>query len=788
MSEIESNAKARNRQIKYLLILCLLLVLISGFVILVQILLAENAATRSEEISISLDSGFYSENQIVTVNVPDGTKVYYTDNCEAPTKENGREYHTPIQLVASEEETVQVLRFKAYSEDGTESEIMNRTYFLGTNIANRYTTNVLHVLGEPEDLFGYENGIFVGGKRLDEFIEANPDAHFGGSIDANFEMRGRASERPVYVEYFSNDGERLLFQNAGVRIHGAATRMKNQKSFRLYARSEYDEKNKFEYPILKNLLSEADGTIAQEHKRLIVRNGGTDNGFAYIRSELIGALASEAGFPDVMHAEPVCVYINGMYQGVYWIENNFDKQYFENRYGEYTGEFVVVEGGDKTKRPDDDTTLQKYAEEYNEMYAKFSSMDLTIDENFEALEQVLDVENYLQYFAIENYVGNSDWPGNNVKVYKYIAADNQYTEDSVYDGRYRHVLFDTDCGFGLLVEQETVGITASTYTLERILGDKTPLFAALMERKDCREYFVKYSLDLMNGSMAYDNVEKKLSQMHSSREQELRYMLEETDIQKDSIWFWEDDSIWYYDNVERSYETILNFAKDRPQTVLSDIISSFGYDFMDAYTLNIYKGNCRSNIQVNGIGISEAAFSGSYLMNIPVTITPNLAKNEVFDHWLVNGTIREEETLNIVPADMTEQQVSVELVVHETDTPILQINAIKAKGNSDFVELINNSNQAVSTSGYFMSDSEDRYKYTLPTVTLLPGESKRFYGKDCAEQEALGELSLNFNLKEGEHLTLTYNTMVLESIAIPDLSENGIYQYDNHTGKFKELN
>lgn len=94
-------------------------------------------------------------------------------------------------------------------------------------------------------------------------------------------------------------------------------------------------------------MSEKDGTLAQKHKRLILRSGGTDNGFSFIRSELAGALAADAGFPDVMHAVPVTVYINGDYRGIYWLENTYDAQYFENRYGEYDGEFVVLEGSDK---------------------------------------------------------------------------------------------------------------------------------------------------------------------------------------------------------------------------------------------------------------------------------------------------------------------------------------------------------------------------------------------------------------------------------------------------------
>ncbi|MBQ4537662.1 MAG: CotH kinase family protein [Lachnospiraceae bacterium] len=765
-----------------ILLVVLLLLMFSLF----RFLSEEKDPELSKELTVSVDSGFYDKDLTITAKAPAGTEIYYTDNCEEPNKENAIPYTEPIRLEVPDEEAerIHVLRFKAYFPDGTESGIMNRTYFLGEEIEARYTTNVLHITGEPEDLFGYENGIFVGGKRFDQFVEANPDAHFGGGIDANFEMRGRESERGVFVEYFTEDGESLFSQNAGVRIHGGATRMKNQKSFQLYARSEYDIQNRFEYPVIRNLTSQVDGTIAEEHKRLIVRSGGTDNGFAYIRSELTGVLASEAGFPDVMHAEPVCVYINGMYRGVYWLENNFDAQYFENRYGEYTGEFAVVGGSDQEKEPDD--TYQEYVDEYNEMYTKFSTADLSVDANFEELERMLDVENYLQYFAIQNYVGNGDWPSNNLKVYRYVAPDGQYTADSAFDGRYRHLLYDTDYGLGLLLEKETVGTTADEFTLDRIL-EESPLFAALMERAECRDYFVQCSLDLMNGVMSLGNVERNLAAMHSSRSEELRYMLEETDIQKDTLWTWERESVWTYENVEKSYQDILNFAGNRPRTVLSDMISTFDFEYADAYILNVSKGNCFSNVDINGMVVSDAVFSGTYLLNIPVKLTPCLTRNEVFEHWVVNGNVVEEQELIITPSDLIEQQVNVELVVHDTEAPVLQISALKSNGNNDFIELTNFSNQSITTNGYFLSDNDDMYKYKLPNMTILPGESKRFYGKNCALEESLGELELNFNLKKDEQITLSHNEAVLETVRIPDLSENGVYRYDVKTQEFKEI-
>lgn len=736
--------------------------------------------TGVSAISISPESGFYAENQTLTVAAPKGAEIVYTKDGSEPNRENGIFYSEPIELLASAEDTVQIFRFRAYYADGSESEVITRTFFIGENIANRYTTNVLHVTGDPEGLYGYEEGIFVPGKAYDEYLAANPEAEYGPGIEANFFLKGDEYERPVYIEYFSEDGETLFSLNGGLRIHGALTRLKNQKSFRLYARKEYDEQNEFDYPVFDGFLSAVDGTVAQEHKRLVVRNSGNDNGYAFIRNELITALAGEAGFPDVTYAEPVCVYINGVYQGFYWLENTFDARYFENRYGVYSGEFVVLEGGDITKIDDEDPTVQKYVEEYNALYQQFSSLDLTVEQNYEALNEVLDVENYLQYFAIQNYICNLDWPDNNLKVYRYVATDDAYG-DSVFDGKYRHLLYDVDYGFGII---EFIGYNAWTRTIPLAM-EGSPLFSALMKRQDCRDYYINYTCDLMNGALSAERVSEKLSEMSAEREAELIYMLEETTIMEGS-WGWEENLSTHYDIVEKSYATIRNFAEERPLQVLNDMIECLGMQAVDAYTLTL-RQNGLSSVQLNSITVDEKEFSGTYFGSVPVSLTPNLAENEEFVHWIVNGEIYAEERLQLTTEDMIEYRIEVELVTKPVENPALQINAVRAKGNSDYIELVNYSDKDVSARGYYLTDGEDLYQYALPDIILQPGETRRFYGEDCEDLEGLGEFGLNFDIKQGETITLTYKEQMLEALVIPKLSQGGVYRRVGTGAVFEEV-
>ncbi len=744
----------------------------------------EEASKAVQELTISLDSGFYDRRQELTVTAPAGARVYYTADCEIPDETAGTLYEKPIVLEAGEEEQVYVYRFLAVYADGRKSPVETRTYFVGKNIKDRYDMMVLHLTGDPEGLFGYETGIFVPGKVWDEFCEANPSEPIGNMMYGNFTERGPEWEREVYIQFFSENGTLLTEQNGGVRIHGGMTRLKNQKSFRLYARKEYDEKNEFKYAFFGDLNSEEDGTLGEEYKRLIVRNSGNDNGYGFIRNDLVAILASDAGFPDVMHSVPVAVYINGGYYGVYWLNSNYDGQYFENRYGKYDGEFVVIGGIEREKEPEEDPHIQEYVEAYNSTYEELSALDLTDEENYEKVCRFMDVENYLQYFAIEQYVGNMDWPNNNLKVYRYVDPNGDYKEGTVFDGRYRFLLFDADYGFGLLTFNDTVGIWAQKPTLYKITSEKdTPMFLALMEREDCRAYFINYLCDLMNGPMAKEHVSEVVDELHASRYGELYHMLEETDIMKNSLW--EADELLHMDTVEKNIEIIKSFATARPETEIEDLQDTF--ECGETYQLTIEKGDAFSGIRLNTLYLEDASFTGTYFQAFSITAEPVMAENEVFDGWEVNGEKREERILSLDGEDVQNGEIRVRMITHDVEDPMLEISAVKAKASSDYVEIINRSGQPVSTRGYFLSDSEELKKYAFPVLTLKPGETVRIYGKDVSDPEGLGQLGMNFNLKTGETVTLSRQEEIVDQVLIPDLaSEKGVYTRDFNRGKYRE--
>ena len=68
-------------------------------------------------------------------------------------------YREPILLAVEDEESVEVYRFLAVFQDGTESEVVTNTYFMGKNVKSRYDTMVISLAAEDDDLYGYENDL-----------------------------------------------------------------------------------------------------------------------------------------------------------------------------------------------------------------------------------------------------------------------------------------------------------------------------------------------------------------------------------------------------------------------------------------------------------------------------------------------------------------------------------------------------------------------------------------------------------------------------------------------------
>lgn len=709
------------------------------------------------QMIISHESGIYDRGTEISVTIFQKGTVYYTTDGRNPEDdwENVKEYTEPIVLEAATEGSAYSFKFFCQFDDDSFSEIQERNYLVlgeGRQITTDY---VVMVRGNDYELFSDEEGVFVRGNQYYEYLEENPDVDILGTIiPANYYSD---RELEVHSVIFTDQGQEIITQDSGLKIYGNFTREKNQKSFRLIARHDYDQTNEFSYAFFDQLVSDNTGSVISAFQRLSLHNAGNDNGYAFIRNTLCNELARQAGFQDVLVSRSATVFVNDRYMGVYWLQNHYDDRYFKEKYGSYQGEMVVSEGTlSRVEVSEEQEELeQESAKAYNEFCDWVVESDVNNPGVWRKVAATIDVENLLQYVAIEYYVNNTDWPENNVKIYRYAPAEGEeYLEGTVFDGRWRYLLFDLDYGMGLKF-LGWFGRSAETEILYGLGNDSTSasrIFAKLMERQDCREQFVTEVLKLRNGSFALDNVNHVLEELNSSRWDELEYMMGSTNVLKDSLWEEDDNSI---ENVITEIQEIQDYASLRMEKVLEEIMSVWDCGNLFKITPEHPEG---MEIYVNGQSVDSE--NARYFTKIPVTLSLNTDIGGIqVAGWYVNGEYIEGETVDILPQKylMESQVLAIMPDWEKTESEEMIIAAFSTRGDQDWVLLENTGSVAVYLCDYFLSDDIDEpLKGRLPDRILQPGESILVYGEKHEDGIDSMNYQVNFSWNSEEPVVLAH--------------------------------
>ena len=716
-------------------------------------------AARKEALSFSLDeigSAFFNSTQSLTVTVPSDSAatIRYTTDGSEPSAEHGEVYRSPITLTATSLPTAYHFSACAVYEDGSTSDISYRTYFVGTGIVEQYNMLVFCVDAEEDDLWSRERGIFY-----------------------NHKKSGAEWERPMNIELYDSDGTPILNQPAGIRIYGGYSRAHALKSMRYIARKDYDSVlDDFNVMDLFGPLYTSEGVRFDKFEHLVIRNTGNDFGKAFIRDEIVQQLMAAQGFAFTEAVRPCLVYVNGMLYGMYWMHEPYKNSYFESRYDHYDfrGEFVVLDGPERAKEPTGDVHdgFDPLAD-YNEMLA-YGEMDLTVEEVYEELCELLDVPTYLQMHASMAYVNNGDWPQNNNRVFKYFAAEGEdFSDVHGMDGKWYFLPHDTDWAFG------SASANSLLHCYDENAIQYSPLFCALMQRDDCRVMYVTYMLDMINGAFAYDRAAPIVEASAAAIRPGLELYLAQSPYLPPE----EDYTI---DTFDQRWKKILDVLERRPANMIKHLNAR--YDLGRAYTLSIDVPT-GAGVTVNTY-TADGDFTGTYYTYYPTVVSPVVPVGYEFDHWLVNGVRRNAAELTLEDGFTYTGEVKMQAVLRPVKG--LRVTATAYYGENNYVVLTNLGDEDVSTKGYYLSDSENAlYRYALPSVTVPAGKSIVVYGEDFAGERE-GNVALTFNLSKGEVLCLTYRASegdkgrTIDRVYLPKIQKTSSYERDLTDGKFYE--
>ena len=741
------------------------------------------------DVVFSHAGSFYKNDLDVRIYSRFEGTVYYTLDGTHPTDKSLKyDPKTGIALAANKGNIPKFwsIRAAVYYADGTKSAEFVHTYVLGSRVDSRYQMMVFAINGDPAELTDEPDGIFAG---------------------ENYENRGRASERAVYLEVIEPDGTLVTEQNCGIRVYGAYSRRNSQKSMKLYARKEYSPESGTFYLNFLDLTT-ADGTATQvvRYDKFVLRASGNDYRFAFVRDELNQMLAADAGFTEYESVCPAVCYINGNYCGFFWVHASYCDTYFKNHYGdspaktaakaagaeEYTeGEFVVLEGGDSYKKTEEGDDLNNtWAKAYDGEYYRFAYGDLTNASLYKELCGWMDVENYLAYMAYNIYLCNKDWPNNNFKCYRYVPAEGESLGTGVYDGRWRYLLHDIDYTYGLYGQQEVL----TTYDTLRVVltegSDRySPLLASLLAREDCMEYFVKMSLDFANGALSPENIKETLSAVSAQRASEMTYYYNYIAS------LGAEDASWVEESqLQGQLQTILDFAQARPSKALSFLKSRFLLG--SSFTVEVAASE-DALIKINSYTLQAGKrFSGQYVTDYATEISATMKSGYLFDYWEVNGEKRTSQKLTLTERDIVTGKISVVLHVKDDTNAGVVISTVSARGE-DYIELTNLGKTDINVSGYTLTDGGESADGS-PRVYKVPADTVIAAGSvlriNCVKTNADGTPGddeggklCSFRLSKGDTLTLSdAKGKKLQTVAIPNLHSGFVYRRNEFTGIFRE--
>lgn len=442
-------------------------------------------------------SGFYDEPFELEIKCNLGETIYYTLDGSIPT-EKSEKYLKPIiikdisdspnviravrnvrlnwQNSEVDSELVDkaiVVRAIAVNNKNCVSEVETRTYFIGLN--QYVDQNVLSITADFQDLFG-DDGIFVTGKDYDEKRVSDP----------NFIQSGRQWEILGNLEFFEK-GVEIVNQESGIRVYGGSSRHGKIKRMSFYARKSYDGNEYF------NGLSLAGRNV---------HSMGTNNSIGNL---IFPQLVSDRAVA-VQGIERSIVFLNGEHYSDTDLIEKYSKQYFEQKYGVSRENVLVIKDGEVSEGPEEHKLLYKWLQKQT------ATLDLSIQENYEEIQQLMDVQSYIDFICANVYLCNMDMS----QVKNYMLWRSIKNDGTDYgDTRFRWMLYD----MGALDDQisldyyqvESKAEVNSFSTKGRYVGhsiSEHDIYRALKANESYCKQFVLSFMDMANVNFSVENVEK----------------------------------------------------------------------------------------------------------------------------------------------------------------------------------------------------------------------------------------------------------------------------------------
>lgn len=404
--------------------------LLLGLLLLVPLL---GTSQPAEKVLFSVPGGFYEESPVLELYpFYQQHHIRFTTNGNRPTAQS-RCYTEPLLLdgslySTSDIYTIQispdhmvyvpdsvphciVIRAAVFDEnDSCISEVATNSYFIHALGCDTHGLPVVSVCADTLDLFDYEHGILVPGIH-----HQLADPNWTG----NYYQSGIEWERAANIEFYEPTDNSGINQMAGLRTHGGNARRGPQKGLKIYAREEYGKK-RFQHRFFESIPNNS-------FKHLVLKPLTDEWFWSGVPNMLSQQMARDVNV-EALAVRPSVLFLNGEYWGIYSVCEKPDADYLQDHFGGEEEDYNVI--GDWYGTCENGTNSS-----FLQMTQWLENIDSLSDSNYQFIGGLADMDCFIDYYCFELFIGNDDWPANNMRCYQYQG------------GKWRWIFFDGDNAF-----------------------------------------------------------------------------------------------------------------------------------------------------------------------------------------------------------------------------------------------------------------------------------------------------------------------------------------------------
>lgn len=613
--------------------------------------------------TLNFPSGFYKNTFYSKLLDTTDNKVHFTTNGEVPDEKSPILHKDSLLHIIDNT----IIRLRSYRDNFIPSECITYTYIFDQR------ENYPAIFLNAPDKYWWSDSLGL-------LYESNgKNNHYSGL------------EIPISLEYLKNNKSQFR-ANAGCSLRGSYSRTLPQKPFDINFRNRYGSST-LKYRLFDKPIN--------EFEKFALRNGGQDWWSISFRDNVSAVLAKNSGLM-YQDFQPTRVYINGDYWGHYMLQENSGDEFVADNYNIDKDNIAMIGMGGNP--------LHGSSKDFNKWRVNLLKSDCSIDSVFKEFSKYIDISQFYLYTSLQVFIGNRDFPGNNVKLWK----------DTVNNSPWRFILYDTDLahasqwGYDADVLKQILSPVQLNWANDTL---STAVWRKFFSNRNCRNGFLTVLADELNTHFSSESYIRIIDSLHSIVQNEMsnhrnRWQMITT-------------------NWDEEIKRIKGFGSERQHIVSKQAVAAFSLKGLSLVQAHSSPPNVGNIIRVSKSIVTTNAGTAIFFKEVPISIEAISAKGWKFLHWRINDSVVSFSKDFMFAPELDNDKLIAEFILDtivSDNSHKLAINEImyKPHNNSDckdWVELVNYDEKPINLSRWKLKDNNDNNEFILPTnFTLLPNE------------------------------------------------------------------